>query len=216
MAVRLRGFIDRLILVWLLVTLAGCAGKAPVAPTKTQAEPESSKATAAGLRQVTVKPEVQAAFNQAVRQLRAGQYKQAIKGFEKVSKMAPRLAAPAINIAIAWRRLGDTGKANKAIQTALKKDPNSPEALNVQGILLRESGKLKAARKSYEKALSIYPDYAEAHLNLAMLCDIYLVDWQCAKTHYGRFQELQGGKDKQVAGWVADLDRRMKKAGKRK
>jgi len=201
-----------------LAVLAGCAGKGPVSTTPEPAEQATQQrsGTSSGLRQVEVEPEVQEAFNQAVVVLKSGQHKQAIKDFKKVARMEPKLAAPYINIAIAYRRLGDLKNANESVQTALKKDSRSPEALNIQGLLQRVSGNLKGAQKSYEKALSIYPNYAEAHLNLAMLCDIYLVDWSCAKAHYGQYQKIQGKKDKQVAGWVADLDRRMKKSGKRK
>ncbi|HID82503.1 MAG TPA: tetratricopeptide repeat protein [Chromatiales bacterium] len=201
-----------------LIVLSACAGKAPVSPSPEQPVEKSQQPSepSTGLRQVAVKPEVQQAFNQAVQTLKSGQHKQAIKEFKAVARMNSKLAAPYINMAIAYRRSGDLKNANATVQTALKKDPRSPEALNMQGLLQRQAGELKAAQKNYKKALSIYPNYPEAHLNLAILCDIYLVDWGCAKVHYGQYQKLHGSKDKQVAGWVADLNRRMKKAGKRK
>lgn len=217
MAVSLHVFINWrwLLVLASLAMFAGCAGKGSVSAPREQASQPAS-GPSSGLRQVEVEPEVLQAFNQAVQALKSGQHKQAIKDFTKVSRMEPKLAAPYINMAIAYRRLGDTKNANKAIKIALKKDSRSPEALNIQGLLQRQGGELKAAQKSYKKALSIHPDYAEAHLNLGMLCDIYLVDWGCAKVHYGQYQKLHGSKDKQVAGWVADLNRRMKKSGKRK
>lgn len=221
MVVQLHAFINwrwPLISV-LLIVLSGCAGKGPVSPSPEEQPVQKSQqpsGISSGLNQVAVKPEVLQAFNQAVQTLRSGKHKQAVKDFKAVSRMNSKLAAPYINMAIAYRRLGDTKNANAAVQTALKKDSRSPEALNMQGLLLRQAGELKAAQKSYKKALSIHPDYAEAHLNLAILCDIYLVDWGCAKVHYGQYQKSHGSKDKQVAGWAADLNRRMKKAGKTK
>ena len=220
MAVPLHAFINWrwLLISASLIVLSACAGKAPVTPAPEQPAQKGQQlaGSPAGLRQVAVKPEVQQAFNQAVQTLKSGQHKQAIKDFKNAARMNSKLAAPYINMAIAYRRLGDLKNANAAVKMALKKDSGSPEALNMQGLLQRQAGELKAAQKSYKKALSIYPDYPEAHLNLAMLCDIYLVDWGCAKVHYGEYQKLRGSKDKQVAGWVADLNRRMKKAGKRK
>lgn len=203
-----------------MAVLSGCVGKGSISTTPEQTTPEQTEQASSqqlsGLPEVEVEPGVREAFNKAVLVLKSGQHKQAINDFKKVARMEPKLAAPYINIAIAYRRLGDSENANEAVQTALKKDSRSPEALNMQGLLQREAGKLKAAQKSYKKALSIYPDYPEAHLNLAILCDIHLVDLSCAKAHYVQYQKIRGSKDKQVVAWVADLNRRMKKSGKRK
>lgn len=196
----------------MLLFLAGCATAPAPAPDSEQ-PPET--AAAGGMPQKKVTPEVQQAFDKAVATLRSGAYKQAVREFNNVSRLAPKLAAPYINQAIAYRQMGDLLLAEKATQEALKRDNKSPEALNMLGLIKRANGDFKAAKNSYQQAISIQPDYAEAHLNLAMLCDIYLVDWPCAKTHYDRFQAIVGQPDKQVKGWVADLDRRMKRAGKR-
>ena len=199
-----------LFLLSFMLLLAGCASTPVSAPAPSK---ESASTSSAGTAK-KVSPEVQQAFDQAVVTLRSGDYKGAIKAFSKVSRQAPKLAAPYINQAIAYRHLDDMLQAEKAVQEALKRDSKSPEALNMLGLIKRANGDFPAAKKNYEKAISIQPDYAEAHLNLAMLCDIYLVDWSCAKSHYERFLALDPQPDKQVKGWVADLNRRMKKAGK--
>ena len=213
MVVPLHAYINPgLVAIIMLLFLAGCA-TTPAPTPESEQLPET--APAGGMPQKKVSPEVQQAFDKAVATLRSGNYKQAIREFSSVSRRAPKLAAPYINQAIAYRHTDDLLLAEKATQEALKRDSKSPEALNMLGLIKRANGDFKAAKNSYQQAISIRPDYAEAHLNLAMLCDIYLVDWSCAKTHYDRFQAIQGQPDKQVKGWIADLDRRMKKAGKR-
>ena len=51
--------------------------------------------------------------------------------------------------------------------------------------------------------------YANAHLNIAVLFDIYLYDLDQAMGHYKKYQSLTNNSDKLVAKWVVDLERRI-------
>jgi Flp pilus assembly protein TadD len=190
-------------LLLLAMLLGGCASQG----VSTGGE-STGGATSGG----TLKPDVQLTFDQAVQALKAGQYPQAIGGFKQVARKEPGLAVPYVNMAIAYHRQGDQDAAGAALTDALKRNSRSYEAMNLKGILARENGDFAAARKHYEQALSIQPDYPEAHLNLAILCDLYLVDLGCASQHYARFQALRGD-DNEVSGWMTDLKRRQKKTG---
>jgi tetratricopeptide (TPR) repeat protein len=55
------------------------------------------------------------------------------------------------------------------IETAINLSPNSPKARNEQGVILSRFLETDAARKAFEKALSLDPDFVEAHVNLALI-----------------------------------------------
>ena len=52
--------------------------------------------------------------------------------------------------------------------------------------------------------------YAGAYLNLGILFDIYLQDLVKALQEYEKYQSLTQQEDSQVAGWIVDIQRRIK------
>jgi hypothetical protein len=48
-----------------------------------------------------------------------------------------------------------------------------------------------------------------AHINLGILCDIYLQDAGCAMQHYREYLQLSAGSDRHVSLWLADLEQRQ-------
>ena len=135
-------------------------------------------------------------------------YQQAISIFKQVAEKEPRASGPWINLAIAYRKLGQIDNADKAIEKAVELNPKNPYALNQAGIIKREKGAFADAEKMYREAISEYPNYSNAHLNLAILCDLYLQKIVCAKSHYQAYQEIEKSDDKQVIAWISDLSRR--------
>jgi len=135
-------------------------------------------------------------------------YLKAINIFEQVAEKEPRASGPWVNMAIAYRKLDRIEDADKAIQKAVELNPKNPYALNQAGIIKREIGAFDEAEKHYRNALSEYPNYSNAHLNLAILCDLYLQKIVCAKSHYQAYQEIEKSDDKQVIAWISDLSRR--------
>jgi len=65
------------------------------------------------------------------------------------------------------------------------------------------------AKQHYLQALEINAEYANAHLNLGILLDIYLQQWNDALAHYQKYQELTDAKDDTVEKWIVDLQRRI-------
>jgi Flp pilus assembly protein TadD len=154
---------------------------------------------------------VEQQFAYGIEAMTAEDYVQAIEIFNKVAHKEPRASGPWVNIAIAYRKLDQIDKADEAIETAVKLNPKNPYALNQAGIIKREKGAFEEAQNLYKSALAEYPNYSNAHLNLAILCDLYLQKIVCAKSHYQAYQEIEKNDDKQVIAWMSDLSRRESK-----
>ena len=186
--------------------LAGCMS----APVKKGNDHADNKA--ADMPLVTSDFKVSASLKQryviALEYMQSEDYRQAIKSMQKIAEEEPRISGPWINIAIAHRMLGEEKEAESAINKALELNPDNPFALNQAGIIKREVGDFSASEQMYKRALAEYPNYSNAHLNLAILCDLYLQKIVCAKSHYQAYQELSKESDKSVVAWMNDLDRR--------
>ena len=147
------------------------------------------------------------AYNLALQKMREKNYDTAILEMQNVAKMDQRISGPWVNIGVAYKELGNIEKAKKAFEKALIINPKNPYALNQLAILKREEGAFEVAEKLYLQALTTYPDYKNAHLNLAILCDVYLRKIDCALGHYQEYLALSGGQDKQVIAWMSQLEK---------
>ena len=85
-----------------------------------------------------------------------------------------------------------------------------PDALaaNAQGIAQRKQGKFADAEAAYRHALDADPNYAPAHLNLGILCDLYRGQPQEALPQFEQYVALTG-ENKRVGGWIAELRKRL-------
>jgi len=198
-----------------VIALSSCASmptlKKPVKTSKASVKIEKSDSKSAGklLAQpkFRISKKTAAAYNEALKHMRAKNYETAISQMQKVAQMDERISGPWVNMGMAHKNLGNVDKARIAFNQALKINPNNPYALNQLAILNREEGNFELAEKLYMKALSAYPDYKNAHLNLAILCDVYLRKMDCALGHYQEYLDLSGGQDKQVTAWMSQLEK---------
>ncbi len=120
----------------------------------------------------------------------------------------PDATVPYIDLGIAYRRSGQLEKSEEALDTAALLSPDHPIVHNELGIIYRETGRFDEARASYERALAVFADFHFARRNLAVLCDLYLADLQCALEHYRAFLEAAGS-DAEVEIWIADVANRL-------
>jgi Flp pilus assembly protein TadD len=186
------------------LVVAGCSAPAPKPPASAPTPPPAA-----------VTPEapgkiVKTQFAQAISFMQSGQDKEASALFTNIIKLEPRLASPHTNLGILYYREGKAKEAETAFKQALQLDAKDYVAANYLGMIYRTEGRFSDAEASYKQALAAKPDYGYAHLNLAILYDLYLDNLPQALDHYREYQRLNGDTDKRLVGWLADLRQRMK------
>jgi Flp pilus assembly protein TadD len=159
---------------------------------------------------VDVSAEVRSDFEGALRLLEQEQYEAGIALLLEVTEAASHVTAAHIDLAIAYRRMDDLERAEASIKRALELNPRHPVAHNELGIIYRRTGRFAQARASYERTLAAYPEFHFARRNLAILCDVYLADLECALENYELYAEAVPD-DASAAMWIADLRNRAGK-----
>jgi Flp pilus assembly protein TadD len=152
--------------------------------------------------------DVRADYEAAVTYLQQGRHDEGIALLEQVAAAAPELSAPRIDLGIAQHLAGDLEAAESNLLLALESNPEQPVAHNELGIIYRKTGRFMEARASYEAALEVYPGFHFARRNLAILCDLYLADLECALENYEAYMQTVSG-DEEASMWIADIRYRL-------
>ena len=152
--------------------------------------------------------DVRADYEIAVSYLEQGRHDEGIAILEQVAEATPELSAPRIDLGIAQHRAGDLEAAERSLLLALESNPEQPVAHNELGIIYRKTGRFMEARKSYEAALAVYPGFHFARRNLAILCDLYLADLDCALDNYEAYMKTVPS-DEEASMWIADIRYRL-------
>ena len=202
---------------WTRCLAAGCAALLLGACSSTALRPaaDSGEATSVNAPAPAAQPapkKLPRAYDNALVLMQSGDYAAAIPVLQQFSERNPGLAGPWINLGIAFQRTGQTEAALAALQKAVELNPAGAAAWHQLGILHREQGRFDASLEAYGKALELDADYALAHRNVGILYDLYLQQPALALDHYRRYLELNTEPDKQVSGWVLDLERRTARA----
>ena len=206
-------FSNSTLAVLLITLLAACQGGPERAPEPAP-EVETAHATEAAAAEAQTEPEPvdfnQQFYEEAVTALKSDEAGLALELLLKVSSDAPDKPYVFTNLGLTYLKLQQPEPAEQAFQEAIKRDDDDAVAHNNLGILLRQQGEFEAARRHYQQAIKIDSGYALAHLNIGILYDIYFQNLKLALRHYQRYQALIGEENSQVAGWIVDIERRLK------
>ena len=153
--------------------------------------------------------QVQVSFHDAVAAMQQKNWDHAEAALKQLAEKNPKLSGVYLNLGIVYRNKGDKEKAAAEFNRAITANAKNVDAYNQLAVLKREAGDFAAAESLYQKALAVWPFYAEGHKNIAILYDLYLSKPEQALPHYQAYQQLLAAPDKQVDSWVADLQRRL-------
>ncbi len=190
------------------VTAMSTKAPAPAAAPASAATAPPVAVAAPRPAEAPVNPAAQRAYDDARRALAAGRAQDAERGFRALVLSNPELGGPHANLGLIERQAGKLPEAAAEFELAVKANPQQPIYFNQLGITYRQQGLFAKAREAYERAIDLDPGYAAAHINLAILYDLYLRDNQHALEWYERYQALAPGKDATVTKWIADLKNR--------
>ena len=189
-----------LLVVAFFLSMTGCASVSQPAGENPQ--------VAAPVKSEDVDSSVRAEFDAAMKLLDAGDY---VKGIELLNLLTQRVknnTAPYINLAIAYQKTGDLPAAEENLKKALAINPDHPVANNEYGLVYRRTGRFAQAKAIYEKTLERSPSFLPTRKNLAILCDLYMKDMECALKNYQVYSQAFPN-DKAVGIWIADLQKRL-------
>lgn len=194
--------------VAITVLMAGCA--APSAPMPTARVEVQEDVGFTITEESGVGGDVRADYDRAIAWLQQGRRDEGVALLESVADAAPGLSAPRIDLGIAHHHAGDFDAAISNLEQALVYNPEHPIAHNELGIIFRKQGRFAEARQSYEAALAIYPKFHYARRNLAILCDLYLADLNCALENYEAYMAAVPD-DSEASMWIVDIRNRLGK-----
>jgi tetratricopeptide (TPR) repeat protein len=147
-------------------------------------------------------------FAAALQLMKSGRNTDAELEFKELAVEYPQLSGPQLNLGLLYMRDSRLPEAEATFKTALEHEPANAVAGNELGIVERKLAKFAEAEAAYQRTIAAEPKYAPAHLNLGVLYDLYLAQPQKALDEFERYIEIVGD-NKQVAGWVVELRKRV-------
>lgn len=152
---------------------------------------------------------MQERYSQALDMIKKEQYNKAESVLLALNNLYPNLTGPYLNLGIVCAKTDRLEQAESYFKSVIQRDGTKPEAFNWLGIVFREQGRFAEALDSYMNAVNADPGYANAHLNMGVLYDLYFQQPEQALEYYEKYLAIINQEDKQVNLWVNDLRRRV-------
>lgn len=118
---------------------------------------------------------------------------------------------PKVQSRLAWvlQQQGELEVARSLYQQAIHRDSTDAMTVNNLALLLQHQGRFADAQALLLEGLEYAEGVPELHYNLAVVSELYLLDLETALEHYRIYHQLVGENEQRVAGWIADLERRI-------
>ena len=140
--------------------------------------------------------------------LREGDLRGARKKLQYLTEKFPELSGPWLKLGVIAEKKEQYGDAIEHYQKAISVNRNNVNAYIALGLLQRRQGYFADAQSAYLDALQVWRDCPEAHLNLAILYDLYVNQPEEAQKHYEAYYFLTGQKDEKVHKWLVEVRQR--------
>ncbi len=150
------------------------------------------------------------AFRAANKAYTSKQYVKAKKLFIEMTIKYKDLSGPWVKLAKMSEMKKDYKAAENEYRTAIKLNKKNVNAYLALGLMQRHQGMFSQAQNTYIDALKVWKDFPAAHLNLAVLYDMYLNLPVQSQPHFEAYVFLTGQKDKQAQKWLLEVSRRTK------
>lgn len=147
-------------------------------------------------------------FIEAKRAISSRNYAKANSLLDDLTSSDDKLSGP-------WLLKGDLAVAESnfdaAVESYAKAIDVNPKNVNAYlrlALNQRKQGKFLVAQNTYAEVLKVWKDFPEAHLNLAVLYDLYLNHPIRAQKHVEAYQFLTGEENTEVANWLEEIQTR--------
>ncbi len=192
--------------------LAACTAPAPhyygSAPSS-RFEPTSPAAAVAPAKPDPAKGDPEQRFQGALKLMKDHQPQQARDAFASMAQDFPQYSGPLDDLGVLQAQGKQRDQAIASFARAIAANGSDAFAYGWLGILYRENGDYAHAEQAYRKAIELKPDDAAAHLNLGILCEIYLKRPAEALTQYREYQRIAGRNNLMVGVWIKQLEMKM-------
>lgn len=121
----------------------------------------------------------------------------------------PEYSGAAYNLAVLEKKRGNTTAAKEYLDTAIKRNPSNLNARNELALIFRDEGNFADAEKEYLEIIKRWGGYLTAYKNIGILYDLYMGRFADALPYYKKYNALVAEPDKQVNGWIVDIERRL-------
>lgn len=156
-----------------------------------------------------VAPEAKAEFDAVMKVLNAGDEVAAEAQLKAIMDKYPDLSGAAYNLAVLEKKKGNLPSAREYLDKAVARNPNNLNARNLRALIYRDEGNFADAEKEYLEIIKLWGGYLTAYKNIGILYDLYMGRTAEALPYYKKYNSLIPQPDKQVTGWIVDIERRM-------